>query len=120
MQSRRGHPYRRLWLDTLHALIENHRSPVLFAPWAPTDLGGLVPPWRSEIRWLLLDCPEAVLRERLGAREGWTEARIQEAIVDASQLRDEIAEHVIDTASSTPTTTARAITNWLSESRGMD
>lgn len=110
--------YRRLWLDTLHAISKNHRSHVLFTTWAPTDLGGIVPPWCSEIRWLLLDCSDAIRRKRLEGRDGWTASRIQEALADASQLRSEITDYVVDTGSSTPGTTARAIGNWLSTFAG--
>ena len=108
--------YNSLWLDILHAIFRNHRCPVLFSPLAPTDLVGLVPPWCSDIRWLLLDCPNAILRERLEGRDGWTDSGIQEALADASQLRSEITDHVVDTNSSTPSATARVISKWLSES----
>ena len=108
--------YRSLWLDVLQAIFRNHRCPVLFALWAPTDLGGLVPPWCAEVRWLLLDCPDAILRKRLEGRDGWIDSRIHEALADATDLRGEITENVIDTESSTPSATARAIGKWLSES----
>ena len=108
--------YNSLWLDMLHAIFRNHRCPVLFAPLTPTDLRGIAPHWCSEIRWLLLDCPDAILRRRLEGRDGWTESGVQEALADASKLRSEITEHVVDTNSSTPSTTARVISKWLSKS----
>ena len=108
--------YNALWLDFLLAVLRNRRSPVLFAPFTPADLRNLVPPWASEVRWLLLDCPDAIRRKRLEERgRWWTESRIQGALADALYLRSEITEDVIDTNSISPAGTAMGISKWLSK-----
>ena len=108
--------YNSLWIDFLLAVCKNRRSPVLFAPFTPADLDNLVSPWSSGVRWLLLDCPDAILRKRLEVRGAcWTESRVRDALSDASYLRSQFLGDVIDTNSNSPTKTATHISNWLSK-----
>jgi broad-specificity NMP kinase len=102
--------YNQLWLDVMHSILRNGVTAVLFAPLAPPDLAPL-PAWCCEVRWLLLDCPDDVLRERLSQRQ-WSKRRIREAIEDAVNLRDTPTEYCIDTSRQTSVEVAEAITKW--------
>ena len=56
-----------LWMDVMHAVLESGVRAVLFAPLSPADLQR--PPSRcAVVRWLLLDCANDVLRQRLAKR----------------------------------------------------
>lgn len=101
--------YRKVWLELLVAVAKNGKLPVLFGPIDKQDLAGL----RTglELHYLLLDCPDALRRERLNQR-GWTEAQILEALEDAGALRASIFTKV-DSSLNNPDETARALAAWL-------
>jgi hypothetical protein len=103
--------YNQLWLDVLFAILRNGRDAVLFAPITPDDVNQL-PDWCSNIQWLLLDCPDHLLRVRLQAR-GWKENRIIEALKEAADLRDMCIEKSIDTSRLTPTDVAALVARWM-------
>ncbi len=105
--------YNVIWFDVLSAVSRNNCLPLLFSPIAPSDLAGNGQLANVGIRWLLLDCPDEVRRNRLTKRNGWNEARIQEAAIDAAQLRQEIAKPTIDTHVNSPTETAKKLADWL-------
>ncbi|MDP9382201.1 MAG: AAA family ATPase [Chloroflexota bacterium] len=106
-------PYGALWFEVLHSVYRNGRVPVFFAPNDPSDFErhGL-PDWCDGVEWLLLDCADEVRRERLEGRVGWTDAMVEEAIGDASSLRQTITTRV-DTARDTPAQVASSILSWL-------
>jgi len=66
---------------------------------------------------LLLDCDDEIRRERLAHRPDWTEAMINEAIMDARILRQSI--HVqVDTGLLSPKEIAVKILDWLEQVHG--
>ena len=105
--------YGKLWFDVLHTAVRNGQPPIFFTPNTPEDLALLgQPEWCSGMRWLLLDCPDAVRRNRLNARPEWGEARILEAIRDAAELR-ELVPQKLDTSAGSPAEIAQQLLEWL-------
>jgi hypothetical protein len=86
--------WRNTWLQLAHAIAWNGRATVLCGSLAPEHLVDL-PARRllGPIHFCNLDCPDAVLAERLRARpawRGWTEERIVEHQRFAAWLRARI------------------------------
>jgi hypothetical protein len=102
--------YNALWMDIVQAVLKNGAEAVLFTPIAPSDLSA-VPAWCSKIRWLLLDCADEVLLQRLNDR-AWEEDRIRDAILDAEELRTSGIETIIRTDELDCRAVADAITSW--------
>lgn len=106
-------PYGALWFEVLHCAYRNGRVAVFFTPGDPADFSTHgVPSWCGNVEWLLLDCDDAVRRERLRARTGWTEAMVEEAVADARALRGMVRTR-LDTARHHPEQVAAAIHAWL-------
>jgi gluconate kinase len=86
--------WRNTWLQLAHAVALNGRATVLCGSLLPEHLEGL--PGRrlvGQIHFCNLDCPDAVLADRLRARpawRGWTEERIIEQQRFAATLRARI------------------------------
>ena len=78
--------YDALWKEVLHSVYKNSKQAIFFTPNSPTDIPS-APVWCSEIRWLLLDCDDAIRQDRLNVRSDWTQARRAEAFNDAAELR---------------------------------
>lgn len=107
--------YNALWFTILDTVARNHKQPVFFAPTSPDDLVQHHQPlWSGNVRWLLLDCPDDVRRQRLRQRPEWTEPMIAEAIADAASLRQTVAL-CIDTAAQDPEQVADAIRHWVED-----
>lgn len=105
--------YGKVWSDVLHAAVRNGISPLFFVPNTPEDLEPLKQQeWCTGLRWLLLDCPDAVRRERLAQRNRTDEAKIQEAIEDAAELRD-FGFDTLDTSQFNPSEIAQQLFHWL-------
>lgn len=110
-------PYGALWFEVLHAVLRNGRVPVFFAPNDPSDFESHgLPEWCGGVEWLLLDCDDAIRRERLGRRSGWTAAMVEEALEDARVLREMVPTRV-DTARQSPDEVASSILGWLEAPR---
>ena len=106
-------PYAHLWFEVLHAACKNGSSPVFFTPNDPQDFERFgLPDWCDDVRWLWLDCPDRIQKERLSSREGWTAAMIEKALDDASHLRRMIPRQ-LDTSRLHPAAVAREILLWL-------
>lgn len=106
-------PYNALWFAILHAICLNHQQSVLFAPFDKNDIATLgQPAWCGELRWLLLDCDDALRRQRLAQRPDWTSAMIEEAITDAHILRQTVTDR-LDTGHLPPEAVALEIVTWL-------
>src|SRR5687767_1827254 len=86
--------YRRVWASVLRAALRNGQRPVLFTPADPEEVEEYRPSRDCPVAWLLLDCDDAVRRQRLEARAGWTEETIVEALADAAALRRTVARRV--------------------------
>lgn len=102
-------PYRKVWLDILQSISFNHHPSVLFAPISKSDLEGIID--TATLSWLLLDCSDQERIKRLEQRR-WSQDKIQEALNDANELRQEFSQ-VLDTARFTPEETARQVLEWL-------
>ncbi|ADB35821.1 conserved hypothetical protein [Kribbella flavida DSM 17836] len=86
-------------------LVRRSGIPVLLlSPLSPSQL--------PEGRWLHLDCPDAVRRERLAAR-GWDAAAIDAAIHDAAETRKLVPRSV--PGDGTPEEAAEQILAWVQE-----
>jgi broad-specificity NMP kinase len=96
--------YNALW-RRITELVRRSGSPVLL-------LSPLVPAELPEGRWLHLDCPDDVRRERLAAR-GWSEEQIDEALADAAEIRKLVPRSV--PGDGTPEDTAHLILAWVKE-----
>jgi broad-specificity NMP kinase len=106
--------YNAVWMDVMEAVLRNGTSAVLFAPISPRDLLQL-PPWCDRVRFLLLDCVNDGLRQRLADRQ-WPEARIHDAIEDANELRTCGIGAVIRTDKLEVAAIVDAISSWQRES----
>lgn len=108
-------PYRAMWFEILHGVARNGRVPVLFASIDKDDVADVgQPAWCDGIEWLLLDCTDAVRRERLARRQGWTGAMIVAALADAAALRASI-DSTVDTSAHPPHDVAMHILAWLDQ-----
>jgi hypothetical protein len=105
--------YNALWFEVLHAVCRNRKQPVFFAPTDPHDIARYgQPSWCDQIEWLLLDCIDMLRQQRLKQRPEWTDLMVEEAIADASLLRETIHER-IDTGVWPPHVVASKIHAWL-------
>ncbi|TWD80319.1 dephospho-CoA kinase [Kribbella amoyensis] len=96
--------YNALWLR-ITALVRRSGSPVLLlTPALPQEL--------PEGRWLHLDCPDDLRRDRLAAR-GWSTAAVEDALQDAVELRKMVPRSVSNQG--TPEDAAQQILTWIKE-----
>jgi dephospho-CoA kinase len=96
--------YNALWLR-ITELVRRSGSPVLL-------LSPLIPQELPEGRWLHLDCPDDLRRERLAAR-GWSAADIEDAVRDAAEIRKLVPRSVSNQG--TPEESAEQILAWVKE-----
>ncbi|MDP9311230.1 MAG: hypothetical protein M3R24_10140 [Chloroflexota bacterium] len=109
--------YTTLWFEILGAIHRNGKTPVLFAPIDIHDITRYGQPvWCRRIEWLLLDCSDAIRRQRLAQRPGWTVAMLEEAMMDAQVLRQTV-QTTIDTGILSPDEVAGRILRWLAQTR---
>lgn len=106
--------YNALWMDVIEAVLRNRTEAVLFAPLGPSDLRA-TPAWCSRIDWLLLDCPDEVIVQRLSDRQ-WQDARIADALADAEELRNSGIDTIVRTDELDRDAVAAAITSWQGQS----
>ncbi|MCB8962248.1 MAG: hypothetical protein H6651_18200 [Ardenticatenales bacterium] len=104
--------YNALWFDFLYALLRNGQQPIFFT----TGRLDASPPWCQTVHHLLLDCPPDIQHARLAARS-WPPERVEEALADAAELREQIATR-INTAALSPTAVAAAISRWATRRVG--
>lgn len=107
-------PYNALWFEILHSVYKNNKIPVLFCPLDPSDVTEEnKPAWCDDIKWLLLDCGDDLIRERLGPDgRNWSDEKITEALEDADELRSAITTH-IDSGSLTPDEVSAQVISWI-------
>jgi hypothetical protein len=86
--------WRNTWLQLAHAVALNGRATVLCGSLTPEQLEDLPARWLvGPIHFCNLDCPDAVLAGRLGARpawRGWTGQRIADQQRFAATLRQQV------------------------------
>jgi len=107
--------WRDTWLQLAHAIALNGRTTILCTTFVPDQLEAL--PSRAlvgEIRFCLLDAPDAVLRSRLTARPPWrgsTPEFIDRQLRWASRLRSHLQPR-FDTSILNETETAQSVAAW--------
>lgn len=105
--------FRDAWLAISHGVAQAGLPTLLLGPLIPEQLEELATRrWVGNIHYLLLDCPDAVRRQRIAARPPWRSRDIDEQLGFAHQLRASIADRV-DTSTGTPDQTASAIAEWV-------
>jgi hypothetical protein len=72
--------------------------------------------WCERIEWLLLDCDDVTRHMRLSDRLGWTAPMIDEALIDARALREQV-NHRIGTGVYTPGEVVTTILSWVERSQ---
>jgi hypothetical protein len=99
------------WLAIAAAIARGGRSTVLCGPF-DSDIDDL-PSLRlhQDVRWLLLDCADELLRSRLGDR-GWESADIDDAVRYAERLRS-AGYQVVRTDTRSPDDVAAEVTAWV-------
>jgi len=107
--------FRDAWLAVAHGVAQSGMPTVLLGPLIPQHPDGLPGRrWTPNVRFLLLDCPDNLRRERIQARPSWRSRDIEEQAEFGRWLRHNIADRV-DTSSGTPEDTAAAIASWVAE-----
>ena len=110
-----GKPYLKLWFEVIKSILRNGQKAVFFTPVDRSDVAeALGETEAASVRWLLLDCDDEEREKRLRRRQGWTEARIREALEDGRLLRREGMRRV-DTDDKTPREVAREVMKWATE-----
>jgi hypothetical protein len=108
--------WRDTWLQLAHAIALNGQTTVLCGTFTPDQLARLPSrPLIGDIRFCLLDAPDAAIQARLAARPEWrgsTPDFIEKQLSWARRLRTEVATH-IDTGTSTEKTAAMAVADWI-------
>lgn len=102
--------YEALWSRIFDMMTRSGHSVVVLSQIPSVE--GLSNPASPVTRWILLDCPDEVRRQRL-LRRGWSEDRIAECVDFAAQGRRLIREAVTTTPTETPAETAEKVRSKL-------
>jgi hypothetical protein len=111
--------WRSTWLRLAHAVALNGRVTVLCGSLLPSQLEAL--PTRKiigPIHFCTLDCPDAVLAERLRARPSWRGAGTAAAITEQQRFAAWLRAHIqpcYDTSVLSPAETAGHIAAWVNQ-----
>ena len=114
----RGQPvdwaaFRGAWLAVAHLAAQSGLATVLLGPFIPGHLNGLPGRrWTGGIRFLVLDCPGELRRERILARPPWRSRDLDDQVRFGQWLRANITDRV-DTSPGTPEDTAAAVAAWV-------
>jgi predicted kinase len=101
------------WLSFAHGVAQSGLPTVLLGPLMPDHLRDLpARRWTGDIRFLVLDCPDDLRRDRINARPVWRSRDIDEQVEFGRWLRRNIPDSV-DTSSGTPEDTAASIAAWI-------
>ena len=102
-----------VWLALAHAAAAADRPTVLFTPASPDEIEALASRASvGETHYLLLDCADEAIRERLKRRDGWPEEWTRESLVDASRYRA-MGGEAMRADEAPPEPTADAIVAWV-------
>ena len=105
--------FRDAWLAVAHGIAQSGMPTALLGPFIPDHLRNLpARRWIGDVRFMLLDCPDELRRDRLNARPLWRRRDIEKQVEFGRELRRIIPDRV-DTSSGTPEDTAAAVTAWL-------
>jgi len=114
--------YRSTWLRLAHAVALNGRMTVLCGSLLPSQLEVL--PARKligPIHWCTLDCPDAVLAERLGSRPSWRGSSTESVIGEHQRFAAWLRAHIrpcLDTGELSPAETAEQVATWVNRAPG--
>ena len=109
--------WRDTWLQLAHAIALNGRATVLCGSLLPDQIEGL-PARRlvGPIHFCNLDCPDAVLADRLRNRPAWRGSSKEPAIAEHQRFAAWLRTHIqptFDTSSQPPAQVADHIANWI-------
>lgn len=96
--------YNALWSRITQLIRRSGPDVLLLCPLTPSQL--------PDGRWLHLDCPDDLRRQRLAMRD-WSESEIADAIADAAELRKLVPRAV--PGDGTPEESAKYILDWARE-----
>lgn len=100
-------------LAVAHGVAQSGRPTVLLAPLGPGTLESLpARRWIGDIRYLVLDCPDDVRRERMAARPPWRRHDVEDQVSWGRWLRLNVPDRV-DTTRGTPADSAAAVAVWV-------
>lgn len=100
-------------LAVAHGVAQSGRPTVLLAPLGPGTLESITARrWIGDIRYLVLDCPDDVRRQRLAARPPWRLHDVEEQVSWGRWLRANVPDRV-DTTKGTPADSAAAVAAWV-------
>jgi hypothetical protein len=104
---------RAAWLSVAAGLGQSGLPTVLLGPLAPFHFEELEQTrWVSSMHFLLLDCPDAIRRQRLEARPPWRRRDIEEQTSWGAWLRENIHDSV-DTSRADLDETVRSVSAWF-------
>jgi gluconate kinase len=109
--------YRGTWLRLAHDIALNGRVTVLTGSLLPSQLESL--PGRKligPIRFCTLDCPDAVIAERLGSRPSWRFTSKETEVAEHQRFAAWLRTHIqpcYDTSLLSPAETAGHIATWV-------
>lgn len=100
-------------LAVAHGVAQSGRPTVLLAPLGPGTLESLpARRWIADIRYLVLDCPDDVRRQRMAARPAWRLHDVEDQVSWGRWLRVNVPDRV-DTAVGTRADCAAAVASWV-------
>ncbi len=105
--------FRAAWLAVAHGAAQSGLPAVLLGPFIPAHLDALpARRWTGPIRFLVLDCPDELRRDRINARPRWRARDLDEQVEFGRWLRRNIPDRV-DTSRGAPDDTAAAVAAWV-------
>ena len=108
---------RAAWLSVAHGLAAGGLPTVLLAPMAPFHLQDLTQArWARSLHFFLLDCPDAVRRERLKGRPPWRGRQRERDIEEQTRWGAWLREHIhegVDTDGAGVDETVRSVAAWV-------
>ena len=101
------------WLSVASAVAQSGLPTVLLGPVAPFSFDGLPQTgWVRSMHFYLLECPDAVRRQRLEERPAWRRRDIVEQTGWGTWLRENIHD-AVDTSRADIHDTVRAVAGWV-------
>lgn len=104
---------RAAWLSVASAVAQSGLPTVLLGPVAPFHFDELPETsWVRSMHFYLLDCPDAVRRQRLEERPAWRKRDIDDQIRWGTWLRENL-DDAVDTSRADIDETVRAVAGWV-------
>ena len=104
---------RAAWLSVGSAVAQSGLPTLLLGPLAPFHFGDLPQArWVGAMHFFLLDCPDAVRRQRLEGRPAWRERDVDEQTRWGAWLRENVHD-AVDTSRADLDQTVDAVVGWV-------